>query len=55
MSELIQNIPDERAVRCRMAELANERRLLQQLLKLAQRKREAEARVIEQRQLAQAS
>jgi hypothetical protein len=55
MGEMIQKIPDEDAVRRRMAELANERNLLKQLLSLARRKREAEARIREQQQLAQAS
>jgi hypothetical protein len=56
MSEIVQAIPSEVAVRQRLAELASERRLLRALLRLSQQKQEVEERVEEQRrQLVRAS
>ena len=55
MSDLLDAIPDEDAVRRRLAELANERDVLRQLLRAAREKREAEQRLAEQRRLAGAA
>lgn len=51
----LESIPDETTVRRRLADLAHERTLLRQLLRLARNKREAEDRLRQRQEVAHAN